>query len=65
MITNAKIRKPRKSKKYFFVLKNINAEKIETKYNISMTNNILLQNNEKVFNQHRDVNYSFLLYRRV
>ena len=46
MITNAKIRKPRKSKKYFFVLKNINAEKIETKYNISMTNNILLQNNE-------------------
>jgi hypothetical protein len=43
---SSKIRKTRKSKKYFFLLKNINTEKIESKYNISVISNNVLINNE-------------------
>lgn len=42
-------KKPRKSKKYIFVLKNINAEKIDQKYGIRIISN-LLNSNEQPLN---------------
>ena len=41
-------KKPRKSKKYIFVLNNINVEKIKQKYGITIISN--LTNNEQPLN---------------
>ena len=49
-MTNSTVisKKPRKSKKYIFVLKNINVEKIDQKYGISIVSNLLNSNEQPI-----------------
>ena len=40
------IKKPRKSNKYVFTLKNINTDKVDVKYNITLISNINNNDNQ-------------------